>query len=170
MRAQSLIATTMIVTALSGFAMAADFEPMISVGGQHRVVHPSGGNVEILVTKDQTGGDFSMITLSDAPGGGPGPAVTHKERTETFYVLEGRYRFFQGDKVTEGGPGTVVVNPPGVPHGFVNIGTTDGTLLAMYSPGGFEDFFIEWAESGINPGPELGALEAKHGASRPPPQ
>lgn len=161
------VATLLFV---AGGSAAFAFDPMISLGGKHLVVHPDGGNVGILVTSAQTDGAFSVITLWDKPGGGPGPAVTHKKRTETFYVLEGTYTFYQDGKKTEGGPGTIVVNPPGVPHGFVNTGTTDGTILAMYSPGGFEDFFIEWDKLGLKPGPDLGKLENKYDASRPPPQ
>jgi mannose-6-phosphate isomerase-like protein (cupin superfamily) len=169
MNISRLAAVLLLSAAGAGFSLAAEaYDPVISIAGQHRTVHPSGGTVEILAADEQTDGEFSVLTLFDPPGGGPGNGVTHADRAEIFYVLEGTYRFYVADQTVEGGPGTFIINPPGVPHGFNNIGATDGRLIAFYTPGGFEDFFIEWAESGIQPGPDLGALEAKFNVSRPP--
>ena len=123
-----------------------------------------GGEFEVIADSKQTGGEFSMVIITNEPGPGH-PINTHSREAETFYVLEGQYRFTIGDKVVEGGPGTLVVNPANVPHTFES--TTHGRVLAIYTPGGFENFFIAWDKGGLKPGPDLGALEAKHGIVYP---
>lgn len=154
-------AATLLLIAGIAFPLGANaFDPVISLPGETRIL--VDGDFEMLVTAKQTGGELGMVVISNAPDGGH-PINTHTTETETFYVLEGQYRFFVGDETFDGGPGTTVVNPANVPHTFKNIGTTPGRLLAVYTPGGFEEFFLEWDATGITRGPALGALEKKHG-------
>ena len=58
---------------------------------------------------------------------------THPDRTDSFYVLEGRVEFFQGGDCHLVGPGAFVSNPPGVEHGFRPAGT-DIRLLNLHTP------------------------------------
>ena len=169
MRDAPINTTTKLLTAAAtalvamGTVSAQAFEPIISLGGEHPVIHPNGATDEILATKEQTDGLFSVITLGGA--GGPGPAITHANEAEVWYVLEGTFEFHVGDNVFEGGPGTFVAVDKGQPHGFTN--DEEGKLLVMFMPGGYEHFFMDWAEKGIAPGPELGALENTYGVTRP---
>ena len=39
--------------------------------------------------------------------------------------------------------------------------------MLIYTPAGFEQFFADWDAQGLEPGPELGALEASYGVTRP---
>ena len=170
MKKLRLMAATLLA-ATAGLATAAlAFDPVIVPAGEGQMLEVLGGPLEVLVRNAQTDGDFSVVISADYPGGGPGPNIIHEDRSETFFVLEGDYTFYSDGKEIKGGPGSIVVNPKGVRHGFMNSGTTQGKLLMMYSPGGFEDFFLEVAEKKMQPGPELGALEAKYGASRLPPE
>jgi mannose-6-phosphate isomerase-like protein (cupin superfamily) len=165
------IVAPLLLAASAGLASTAfGFDPVIVPAGEAQRIEVLGSPMDVLVRNAQTDGDFSIVVSMDGPGGGPGPAVRHKDRTETFYVLEGEYTFYSDGKEIKAGPGSIIVNPKGVPHGFVNTGTTQGKLLMIYSPGGFEDFFIEVAEKKVQPSPELAALENKYGASRPAPQ
>ena len=157
--------TTLLVLA-SFAAPAVAFEPIISIGGQHRIIRPHGESDEVLATAEQTDGKYGVITLSDvAAGGGPGPAIVNANADEMWYVLEGTYEFHVGDKVFEGGPGTFILAPAGQPHGFIT--KSAGRILAVYTPGGFEQFFMDWEAQGLSPGPELGKLEEKYGVTRP---
>ena len=147
-------------------APAAAFEPIISIGGEHRVILPNGNSHELLATKDETGGMISVITLgSSAAGEGPGPAIVHQNEAEFWYVLEGSYEFHIANKVVEGGPGTFIAVDRGQPHGFISKGA--GKILAIFAPGGYEHFFMDWAEKRLERGPELGKLEQSYGVTRP---
>jgi mannose-6-phosphate isomerase-like protein (cupin superfamily) len=168
---------THITAAVALFALptfpvtsALAYDPVMVPAGEGEMLEVLGAPLEVLVRKAQTDGDFSVVISQDFPGGGPGPNVIHADRSETFFVIEGDYTFFSDGKEITGGPGTIVVNPKGVRHGFINSGTTQGKLLMMYSPGGFEDFFTEVGQKKLQPGPELGALEASYGTSRLPPE
>ena len=164
MRVSSLIASG-VVALLAAAAPALAFEPIVVIGGQAPVIHPGGGLQEVLATAAQTDGQFGMHTISDATAGsGPG-TIVHDARAEMFYVLEGEYTFTIDGQTNEGGPGTFVAVPAGTPHGFVN--KTPGKLLVFWTPGGFEQFFVDWEEQGLEFGLELGALEATYGVTRP---
>jgi mannose-6-phosphate isomerase-like protein (cupin superfamily) len=163
MNMKSFIACT-VLPLLAAAAPALAFDPIISIGGQHLVIHPGGGTQEVLATSAQTGGAFAMTVTSDAADSSPG-MIVHANEAEIWYVLEGTFEFRVGDKVAEGGPGTFVAVDKGQPHTFKT--KTPGKLLMLYAPGGFEQFFIDWEKQGLDFGPELGALEASYGVTRP---
>ena len=167
MNIQSTLAAACLLSGIACPALA--YDPVIVPAGTGQTIQVLGAPLEILVRNAQTDGDFSAVISTNPPGAGPGPNVTHKDRSETFYVIDGDFTFVVAGKEIKGGPGSMVVNPKGVPHGFKNTGSTDGHLLMIYSPGGFEDFFQDVADKKLQPGPDLGALEGKYGVSRPAP-
>jgi mannose-6-phosphate isomerase-like protein (cupin superfamily) len=158
------VSIVLLAALVSTQAMA--FEPIISTADGHTVIHPNGSLDEVLATREQTGGQFSAITLSDsAAGGGPGPAIVHADESEIWYVIDGTFEFHVGDKVVVGGPGTFVAVDAGQPHGYIT--KTAGKLLAIFTPGGYEHFFMDWDKMGLKPGPDLGKLEQSYGVTRP---
>ena len=156
-----------IFSALLMTTAAVAYEPIISLPGEHLLIHPAGVTDEVLATREQTDGEFGMIILGGPAGSGPGPSITHHRGSETWYVLEGTYEFHVRDKTFEGGPGTFISVDVGTPHGF--IAKTDGKLLVTFQPGGYEHFFMDWDKLGLQPGPELGKLEESYGLTRPAP-
>lgn len=178
---KSLLAATAIAVALglaNGPALATDykppFPPTAGIGGQTRLIYPDAP-VELLVTEAESGGQFGMAVLYAKPNEGPPGlnALLEYKLTETFYVLAGTYRFSVGDETFEGGPGTVVVNPPNVPHGFLNIGSDVGRLLVVYTPvdGSRKgtDFFVQWAEQSTRSPEWIAKTNAAYGIDRPAP-
>lgn len=154
------------IPAFTTATAARAFDPIVSLQGEHMTIHPNGATDEILATKEGTDGKIGILTLSDlVGGGGPGPAIVHANEAEFWYVLEGTYEFHIGDKVVEGGPGTFVAVDAGQPHGFIT--KTPGKLLVIFTPGGYEQFFVDWEKQSLKPGPELGALEESYGVTRP---
>lgn len=149
--------------AMSAPALA--FDPIVVIDGQARVIHPGGGTQEVLATRAGTDGKFGATTTSDPANSGPGSSIVHANEVEIWYVLEGQYTFYVGGKTYEGGPGTFVAVDAGQPHEYVT--KTPGKLLMMWSPGGFEQFFMDWDKQGLKPGPDLGKLEASYGVTRP---
>jgi mannose-6-phosphate isomerase-like protein (cupin superfamily) len=81
-----------------------------------------------------------VAELTAAPGFSPTPHV-HRTHEELFYVLEGEFAFLLGDDVMHLTEGAFVAVPPGTVHDFRNIGTRDGRLLGICTPGGLDDYF-----------------------------
>ena len=158
--------TSGVFALLTAAAPALAFDPIVVIGGQAPVIHPGGGTMEVLATKAQTDGVFGMVTTAgvDTADSGPG-LIMHNNFIEMWYVLDGTYEFTAGGKTYEGGPGTFVAVDKGQAHTFK--AKTPGKLLMIYSPGGFDQFFMDWEKQGLAFGPELGALEASYGVTRP---
>ncbi len=143
------------------------YEPIIAMPGEQLIISPPGGQMAVLATREQTDGQFGVVAIDLTPGTGPGPAITHSLSAETWYLVDGEVEFHVGDKVFTGGPGTFVSVDAGQSHGF--IAKSDGKLLILFQPGGYEHFFMEWNETQVPKGPEAGKLENKYGVTRPAP-
>jgi quercetin dioxygenase-like cupin family protein len=97
------------------------------------------------VTKEDSIGSCSIFELVTPPKGGPPRHIHHRE-DEWYYVLSGEYLFeVENDKYTL--PiGASIWAPRDIPHVWANAGTTDGRIILMCQPGGFENFFDESAK------------------------
>ena len=67
----------------------------------------------------------------------------HHREDEAFYVVEGNFLYECGDQRAQGGPGTYVFLPRGIPHCFQNIGDEAGKMVVICQPAGLELFFEE---------------------------
>ena len=147
------------------------FPPVVALGGATRLIY-ADSPVELLVTEAESGGRFGMVVLYNKPNEGPpgDNALLEYKLTETYYVLAGHYRFTVGDEAYAGGPGTVVVNPPNVPHGFVNDGQDIGKLLVIYTPADGSrgtSFFTNWADQVTRSPEAIDKLNQAYGIDRP---
>lgn len=125
---------------------------------------PHGSPILLHATGDQTDGVFGMWETFVPPGKGPEPH-THTRETEVFRVITGTFRFTCGEETFNAPAGTVVTLPPHVPHGWVNIGDTMGQVMAIVSPAGFEQLFLEIAKLD-NPTPrDVALIEQRLGVS-----
>jgi mannose-6-phosphate isomerase-like protein (cupin superfamily) len=104
---------------------------VIPPGAGHRI-----GNVEFLArTADTPRFTFGIIEI--AAGRVLEPHV-HREEDDAFYILEGELTFFFGSREAAAPPGTFVLVPPGVEHGFRNDGERPVRMLNIHAPAGFD--------------------------------
>lgn len=89
-----------------------------------------------LVTKERSGGSYS-VSLVDVPVGGGPAAHVHEAAEEWFYVLGGAPLFHVGDQHVELAAGDLVHIPRGTLHWF-EVHRTAARLLSGFSPGGEE--------------------------------
>jgi quercetin dioxygenase-like cupin family protein len=91
--------------------------------------------VRYLVEGHEANNTVAMFEFDVAPGGKvPGPH-SHDGYEETAYGLDGILTFTVEGKVTEVGPGQVLVIPRGAVHRFDNFHSTTATLLTVITPG-----------------------------------
>jgi mannose-6-phosphate isomerase-like protein (cupin superfamily) len=104
------------------------------------VVHPGEGhrvgNVEFLArTADTPRFTFGIIEIA---AGRVLEEHVHAEEDDAFYILDGEMTFFFGAEEAVAGPGTFVLVPPGVAHGFRNDGSAPVRMLNIHAPAGFD--------------------------------
>jgi len=106
---------------------------------------------------------FTVVTL-DERSGGP-PMHRHLGHAESFFVLDGQFRFVVGDHESVLGPGGFVFVPPMTPHGFVSVDGRGGRMLELFTPGDFEAYFDEVARILADGGgrSEIEAAQARFG-------
>jgi mannose-6-phosphate isomerase-like protein (cupin superfamily) len=104
---------------------------IVPPGQGHRV-----GNVEFLArTVDTPRFTFGIIEI--APGRVL-EAHVHDDEDDAFYIVEGVMTFLLDDGDVEAPPGTFVLVPPGVRHGFRNAGSEPVRMLNIHAPAGFD--------------------------------
>jgi mannose-6-phosphate isomerase-like protein (cupin superfamily) len=109
-----------------------DPRPVVVPPGQgHRI-----GNVEFLArTVDTPRFTFGII---DIKPGREVEAHIHEGEDDAFYILEGELTFFFGDEEATAGPGTFVLAPAGLEHGFRNETAEPVRMLNIHAPAGFD--------------------------------
>ncbi|GAA3617056.1 cupin domain-containing protein [Nonomuraea rosea] len=106
-----------------------------------------GTKVHYLATGGSTNGAYGLYRwdMSARPSG-PG-AHFHRTMTESFYVLSGTIRLFNGDKWADGKPGDFLFLPEGGVHSFRNESGEPASMLILFTPGApREAYFEELAE------------------------
>ncbi|MGD2102969.1 MAG: cupin domain-containing protein [Acidimicrobiia bacterium] len=137
-------------------------ERLFSLGpNEGRSMFVLGDVVTFKITSDESDNHYFLTEIVSVPGGGPAFLHTHVPQ-ETFWILEGEYEVYgqdgNGDKYAIEAPvGTTVHVPGNVPHGFRNVGDTNGKLLALYAPVVHQPEFFEEIgvpmESSLDPMP-----------------
>ena len=104
---------------------------VVPPGEGHRV-----GNVEFLArTADTPRFTFGIIEIA---AGRELEAHVHDAEDDAFYILEGEMTFSLGGEEAAAPPGTFVLVPPGVEHGFRNDGLQAARILNIHAPAGFD--------------------------------
>jgi mannose-6-phosphate isomerase-like protein (cupin superfamily) len=94
------------------------------------------GNVEFLArTADTPRFTFAIIEIV---AGRELEAHVHQEEDDAFYILEGEMTFIVQGEDVKAPPGTFVLVPPGVEHGFRNDGDVPVRMLNLHAPAGFD--------------------------------
>ena len=119
-----------------------------------RIVGPRDGKLadlmsigaRLMVTKEETGGGFSLVEHPMPPRALAAPLHRHSREDEYSYVLEGRLGALLGEDVVFGEVGDLVFKPRDQWHTFWNAGDEPARILEIISPGGFEGYFDEVGE------------------------
>ncbi|GAA0929461.1 cupin domain-containing protein [Nonomuraea longicatena] len=107
------------------------------------LVHANGTRVHYLSTGASTGGLFGLYhwVMGPVPSG-PGPHF-HRSLSESFYILSGSIRIYDGDDWIDTAPGDWIHVPPGGVHGFRNESGAPAEMLIHFSPGAPREGYFE---------------------------
>jgi quercetin dioxygenase-like cupin family protein len=108
-----------------------------SVGDQVWVVDEL---IRFVATGTETGGAYTLTESMVLPNGGP-PTHVHQREDEAFWVLEGELEVTVGELAFTVPAGGYIHLPRGIPHRFLNAGSTPARFLTLLVPAGIEGFF-----------------------------
>jgi mannose-6-phosphate isomerase-like protein (cupin superfamily) len=107
------------------------------------LVYPNGNRVHYLATGEATGGLFGVYRweFSEAVSG-PGSHF-HRTIAESFYILSGSVRVYDGNEWVTTQPGDFLHVPPGGLHGFRNESGEPASMLLHFAPGAPREGYFE---------------------------
>ena len=137
-----------------------------------RRIEVAGSIVTTLIGAEESDGRVSVVELETPPGPMPGTMHWHTCEAWTAHVLAGRIhiRFEDGERDLEAGD--VIHVPARRAFSWSNAIAEPSRLLFVYTPGGFEHYFVEIGEL-FRTGkpfaellPHIVALSEKYGIER----
>jgi quercetin dioxygenase-like cupin family protein len=103
-----------------------------------------GSLAVIKATSADTGGQMSIVEITEPPGA-EAPLHVHHREDEAFWILDGDVTFEVGDTTIEAHPGDYAFGPRDIPHRYT-VGEAGCRMLFILTPGGFEDLIMEMSE------------------------
>lgn len=107
------------------------------------LTYPTGGTVDYLATGASTAGDFGLYRWNFGPTeSGPGPHF-HRTISESFFILTGAVRLYDGQRWIEATAGDFLYVPAGGIHAFKNVPGEPASMLLMFTPGAPREEYFE---------------------------
>jgi quercetin dioxygenase-like cupin family protein len=105
------------------------------------------GSMTFVAPGRITRGQFGVFRRDMEPhAGGPNPHF-HRTYSESFFVLSGTVRLYDGRSWVEAGAGDFLIVPEGGIHAFSADSDEPSSMLILFAPGAArERYFIELAE------------------------
>jgi mannose-6-phosphate isomerase-like protein (cupin superfamily) len=137
-----------------------------AAGHEPEITYANGNTAHYLATGASTGGLFGLYRWDMGPEpSGPGPHF-HRSLAESFYILRGTVRIYDGSRWIDTSPGDFVHVPIGGIHGFRNESGEPASMLLHFAPGapreGYFEGLAEFARSGQPSAEELAAFYLRH--------
>ena len=130
------------------------------------LTYPTGNTAHYLATGASTDGLFGLYrwVMGPAPSG-PGPHF-HRSISESFYVLSGTVRIYDGTRWIDTSPGDFVHVPAGGIHAFRNESGEPASMLLHFAPGapreGYFEGLAQFAVAGAPSDEEMADFYLRH--------
>ncbi len=119
-------------------------DPVAVHAGEGEAFWWLGSLAVIKATPADTGGQMTIIEITEPPGA-QAPLHVHHREDEAFWILEGDATFEVGDTTIEVHAGDYAYGPREVPH-RLTVGEAGCRMLYILTPGGFEGLVREMSE------------------------
>jgi mannose-6-phosphate isomerase-like protein (cupin superfamily) len=111
-------------------------------GAEADLRYPTGVKVSYLATSASTEGQFGLYRWDMSPEVTGSGAHFHRSFTESFFVLSGTVKLYDGRSWADGNAGDFLYVPQGGLHGFRNESGARASMLILFTPGApREDYF-----------------------------
>ena len=114
----------------------------------------SGVRYIVRLSSTKTNGAYAIVECVAPPGCSP-PIHIHRNEEEHYVVLAGTYRILIEDRLFHAPIGTSFTVPRGTRHSWRNMSNETGRLLAILTPGGFENCIQTVRDSPADKIPEV---------------
>jgi mannose-6-phosphate isomerase-like protein (cupin superfamily) len=112
-------------------------------GHEPELTYRTGNTAHYLATGASTNGQFGLYRWNMGPEpSGPSPHF-HRSISESFFVLSGSVRIYDGSRWIDTGPGDFVHVPEGGIHGFRNESGGPASMLIHFAPGAPREGYFE---------------------------
>lgn len=112
-----------------------DQKPELTIG--------SGTAMHYLATGASTHGQFGLYRVDMRPRT-PGPSAHfHRTMSETFFILSGTVRLFNGERWIDATAGDFLYVPEGGVHAFHNESGESASMLLLFAPGAPREAYFE---------------------------
>lgn len=101
------------------------------------------GSAAYLATGATTGGRFGLYRWDMGPEQGGARPHFHRTISESFFVVSGSVRLYDGNEWVDGSPGDFLYVPEGGVHGFSNESGEPATMLILFAPGAPREAYFE---------------------------
>ena len=124
--------------------LTADYRP---AGQSRNITYGSGVVASFIATGANTEGDLGLFQWDMPPNSGGPSAHFHRRFSESFYVLSGTVRLYDGTSWISAASGDFLHVPRGGVHAFENKSDAAASMLILFAPGApRERYFTELAE------------------------
>jgi len=124
--------------------ISAEFRP---AGQAAELITTSGVTVRYLATGASTNGEFGLYRWDmGAEPTGPTPHF-HKTVSESFFVLSGTVRLFNGERWIDATAGDFLFVPEGGIHAFRNESGKPASMLLLFAPGAPREPYFEFLDA-----------------------
>jgi mannose-6-phosphate isomerase-like protein (cupin superfamily) len=126
-----------------------EFSAVYRMGSQAPELPMKTANASYLATGASTHGQFGLYRWDfKGPVSGPDPHF-HRGITESFYILDGAVRLFNGKDWIEGTKGDFLYVPEGGVHAFRNESGEAASMLILFTPGAPREGYFEGIAAGL---------------------
>lgn len=102
-----------------------------------------GTGYHYLGTDASTGGEFGLYRVDMGPRPTGPAAHFHRTISESFFILSGTVRLFDGEGWIDAMPGDFLYVPVGGLHGFRNESGEPASMLLLFAPGASREEYFE---------------------------
>ncbi|MER6516351.1 cupin domain-containing protein [Streptomyces sp. NPDC001553] len=104
---------------------------------------PNGDATHYLATKASTNGEFGLYRVEMSAGAGGPKTHFHKTISESFFILDGTVRLFDGADWIDAKKGDFLFVPQGGLHAFRNDSDAPAEMLMVFAPGAPREEYFE---------------------------